>query len=191
MPDPHSVEQRWKHLVLDTHQALVEAETYVSYSAAVARRYRAFDIFTKWIVAISASAPFIGKLSEISVETTAWFLATVPLLALLLPILRLGDVVGNASSVHGKYVSLLPALQKLWRETCRASGEAIDNPQILDELDEALSRLHERIAEFRTDKLNLPDIAKLAELAKSKIPPYPLPWDLEGYRPPSAFYRAI
>ena len=161
-----------EQLLKEMKEHLDESEVYAAYSADVARRYRKRDMVSKWVVAAAACGPFINKLADASEQFSSWVLAVIPLIAIGLPLLSYSRKIELASSLHGKYVAIIPKLRDLWRRLCADQSPA-DEQVAAWQVE--IGDLEIRLAEIRRLKQEMPDIKSLAEKANAIAKEYTLP----------------
>lgn len=159
-------------LLLDVRQHLQESEAHAAYAAEVSRHYRLRDAASKWIVAIAACGPLAAKLAHVPDNPASWLLAAIPLLALALPLLDYSRKIELASSLHGKYVEIIPRLKALWEELCADEAPSAEK---LERWHKQMTGLDRRLAEIGARRSEMPDIQSLAVNAEADGGKYLLP----------------
>ncbi len=161
-----------EQLLNEMKEHLDESEVYAAYSANVARHYRKRDLISKWVVAAAACGPFIDKLATSSQQISSWMLAVMPLLAIGLPLLNYSAKIELASSLHGKYVDMIPHLRDLWRKLCS------NKPPTEEQLtlwQSEIYNLESKLAEIRRLKQEMPNIKSLSAKANTIAKKYAIP----------------
>ena len=175
-------------LLIDTHKLLQNSEAYAAYAAKVAQRYRSRDIATKWVVATASCAPLVDKLRTSTADGASWFLALVPLIAIGLLLLNFSKVIQISSELHGKYVEILPALRKLWREMSASTGAGFGTEELVKSWRKDLNDIDTRLSPLRAMKSEMPEINSLKVEAENDCEKYRMPSDTSS-SPSSAVQR--
>jgi len=160
-------------LLLDVRQHLQESEAHAAYAAEVSRHYRLRDTASKWIVAIAALGPVIGRLAQAPEGAPSWLLAAIPLVAVALPLLNYSKKIELASSLRGKYAEIIPRLKALWEELCADEAPPAEK---LERWHKQMTELDRRLAEIASHQSGMPDLPLAADTeadrGKYALPPF-------------------
>lgn len=155
----------------DVRAKLRDVEFCCAYAAAVARRVRSRHRAAKFLVALAGCVPFIAKLQSVQTGAAEWIVASVPLIAIALPIWNPDKLLEVASSLHGRYAQLLPAFRQLFRDARDIGGGVLQGASY-EMIRSRLVELEKEAAVLQKDHVELPDIAKLKKLSWESIPSY-------------------
>lgn len=172
---------QWRTLATSVREQLVDTERYLAYLALVSRHYQARDAYAKWIVAAASCAPFLAEFQRFSAEAATWFVASVPLVAIALPILNFVKTLDTARTLHIAHSELIPDLRGLWRKV--QSDPWDKSEEYAGSLQKELESIERRLGEIRPGKLGIPDHARLKKAARSQVREPELP---AAIRPPQS-----